>query len=110
MLVTVKNVSGATINDLDAITGGVGVSAVNAVGGSRKVPLPFPFGHIGALANNASKQLPMHPHDWQYKFIPWVPMTPREEWNDLIQRKIVTFTIANQPGRKDVQELFMNMV
>jgi hypothetical protein len=56
MLVTVTNTSGGTINNL--ITGGSGVSS-DAVGGSKNTPLPYPFGHIGSLANGANKQLPM---------------------------------------------------
>ena len=110
MLVTVKNVSGVTMNDLEAITGGTGPSAVNAVGGNRLRPLPYPFGHIGALTDTSTKQLPMHPADWTFKIVPSIPMQPREEWNNLVQAGKVTLTVVAQNGRRDQFELFMNVV
>jgi hypothetical protein len=110
VLVTIKNLTANPINALDAITGGSGVSALYATGGARKVPLPYPFGHIGALAAGASYTLPMHPADWRKPFIPWQPLEPRTEWQQLIQNGIVSFTVAAQPARRDAEELFINKV
>ena len=104
MLVTVTNVSGGTINT--PATGGSGVSA-DAVGGTISNPLPFPFGHIGPLANSASKQLPMHPGDWHHKSVPWLPQAPVTEWNTLVQAKKVTIAVADQAGVKDSEELYL---
>ena len=107
MLVTVTNTSGGTINNL--ITGGSGLSS-DAVGGSKNKPLPYPFGHIGSLANGGTKQLPMHPADWHYKSVPWLPMEPATEWNQLVQAGVVTLTVADQAGVKDSEELYQIQV
>jgi hypothetical protein len=103
VLVTVTNVSAATINNL--ITGGSGVSS-DAVGGSKNNPLPYPFAHIGPLAASGTKQLPMHPGDWHYKPVPWLPLDPATEWNQLVQRTIVTLTVADQTGVRDSEEKY----
>lgn len=107
MLVTVTNVSGSTINNL--ITGGFGVSS-DAVGGSKNMPLPYPFGHIGALAASGTKQLPMHPSDWRHKYVPWTPQEPSTLWNQLVQAGIVTLTVAAQSGVRDSEEKFLDLV
>jgi hypothetical protein len=107
MLVTVTNTSGGTINNL--ITGGSGVSS-DAVGGSKNTPLPYPFGHIGSLANGANKQLPMHPADWRYKSVPWLPMEPATEWNQLVQAGKVTMAFADQASVKDQEEAYFVQV
>src|SRR5882672_9714797 len=90
MIVLLTNVSGHTMNDLDTITGGVGTSAISAVGGARKDPLPYPFAHIGALVNSGTKTLPMRPSDFNYKAVPGLTHTPGTEWNMLIQASKVT--------------------
>lgn len=107
MLVTVTNVSGATINNL--ITGGSGVSS-DAVGGSKNKPLPYPFGHIGSLANSASKQLPVHPADWRTKSVPWQTFEPATEWNQLVQAGIVTVASADQALTVDTEEKYFIQV
>lgn len=107
MLVTVTNVSGVTINTPS--TGGFGISS-DAVGGSKTYPLPFPFGHIGPLAALGTKQLPMHPGDWHHKPVPWLPQSPATEWNQLVQAKIVTLTVADQTVVADSEELFQIQV
>ena len=110
MIVTITNTSGATINDLQTLTGGVGVSALNAVGGQRNNPLPYPFGHIGALANAATSVLPMHPADWRRKRVPSMAMQPSTQWNQMVQANTVTIAVAAEPGRTDSEELYMNAV
>lgn len=107
MLVTVTNVSASTINT--PATGGFGVSS-DAVGGNKTVPLPFPFGHIGPLAASGTKQLPMHPSDWHYKSVPWLTFEPATEWNQLVNAKIVTLTVADQALTKDQEELYQIQV
>ena len=107
MLVTVTNTSGFDMNDLDTYTSGSGTATVVAKGGQRKNPLPYPFGHIGKLANAGTKQLPMHPRDWRYKSVPWISMEPGEEWNNLVTAGKVTLTFASQATRNDQEELFL---
>lgn len=107
MLVTVTNVTTAAINNL--ITGGSGVSS-DAVGGSVNRPLPYPFAHIGSLAASGTKQLPMHPADWRRKAVPWVPLEPAAEWQQLVQAKVVTLTIGAQSGVVDSEENFIHSV
>lgn len=107
MLVTVTNTSGGTINT--PTTGGSGVSA-DAVGGTISNPLPFPFAHIGPLANSGTKQLPMHPGDWHHKSVPWLPQAPVTEWNLLVAAGKVTLAVADQSGVKDNEELYLIQV
>lgn len=109
MLVTVTNTSGVTMNDLDTISGGSGPSALLAVGGAKKLPLPYPFGHIGALANSAGKQLAMHPRDFR-KRREAETFEPGEEWNILVNKGYVTFAIASESTRRDQEELFITAV
>lgn len=109
MLTTVTNTSGATINGLDSLTtdiGQGGPAVLTATGGARRTPLPYPFGHIGALANGGTKQLPMHPRDWRHKDVPYMPHEAGQEWQQLVQRGIVTLSYAAQTGRRDEEELF----
>lgn len=110
MLVTVTNTSGRTINALDAITGGTGPAAVYATGGNRTDPLPYPFGHIGPLANSATKQLPMQARDWRYKSVPWLPMEPSKEWQQLVQAGIVTLAVATEANERDQEDIFIDAV
>ena len=105
MLVTITNASSLTLNDLDVHDGGSG-----AIGGARKRPLPFPFGHIGALAASGTKQLPMHPSDWRYKGSISMPMEPKDEWNQLVQAGTVTIAVAAEADRRDSEELFIDAI
>lgn len=49
----------------------------------------------------------MHPADWRYKPVPWLPMEPASEWNQLVQAGVVTLTVADQAGVRDSEEKFM---
>lgn len=118
MLVTVTNVTASvygtalTLNDLDSISGGVGPSAILATGGQRKYPLPYPFGHIGALASTATKQLPVHARDFR-KGGPVsgsATLSPGEEWNQLVQMGFVTLTIATETTNNDSEDLLLEHV
>jgi len=110
VLLTVTNDSGRTINGLDSITGGTGSSALLATGGARKDPLPYPFGHIGELADAASKQLPMHVRDWRYKSVPWLPQEPSIEWQQLVQAGVVSLAVASETNQVDEENIFVNAV
>lgn len=110
MLVTVTNTSGGDLNKLDEITGGVGTSALLAVGGSRKDPLPYPFGHIGTLANNGSRQLPMHARDWRYKSVPWLPQEPSIEWQTMVQAGKVTLGVVTETNETNEEDIFIDAV
>lgn len=104
MLVTVTNTSGVVLNDLAVHEGGSG-----ATGGARALPLPYPFGHIGAFAIAATKQLPMHSADW-LKQEPNASASPREDWNQLVQSGKVTLAVAAQADAQDSQDAFVNLV
>ena len=110
MIVTVTNTSGGDLNALDSISGGVGTSALLAVGGARKDPLPYPFGHIGDLANAGTSVLPVHSADFRHgagagnaQMGRGLPM--REGWNLLVQAGTVTFAAAAQADAVDVEDV-----
>lgn len=107
MIVTVTNTSGGDLNKLDEITGGTGTASLLAVGGARKDPLPYPFGHIGTLADSAAKVLPMHNRDWRYKSVPWLPQEPSIEWQQLVQAGKVTIGVAAETNAVDEEDLFV---
>jgi hypothetical protein len=110
MLVTVTNTSGRALNGLDTITGGTGPASLLAVGGARKDPLPYPFGHIGELAIAAAKVLPMHTRDWRYKSVPWLPQEPSIEWQQLVQAGVVTLGVATETDAVDEEDIFVDAV
>ncbi len=103
MIATLTNVSGVTINILDTHDGGSG-----AVGGQRKFPLPYPFGHIGALAASATSILPMHPSDWRYKRVYWLTHEPKDELNAMVHRGQITLSFGAQTGLRDQENLAIN--
>lgn len=113
MLVTVTNTAGRSIN-----VAAVGEDGVSLPGGNhpeeathRTDPLPYPFSHIGTLADTATKQLPMHPRDWRYSRSQMARGLPiSEKWNQLVQAGICTLTVAAQANRRDSEELYMNAV
>lgn len=110
MLMTVTNVSGHDINAPDQITGGVGPAAIVAEGGNKTYPLPYPFGHIGTLADTVGIQLPMRNRDWRYKSVPWLPMEPSKEWQQLVQQGIVTMAVASETPQLDEEELYVTAI
>lgn len=111
MLVTVTNVSGHSIN-----YPAVGEDGTSLPGGNhpeeathRNYPLPYPFGHIGTVLAAGTKQLPMHPRDWRYSRSQMMRGMPvSEDWQTLVQRKIVTLTIAAQANVREQEELFIS--
>jgi len=105
MIVTVTNTSGRIINDLDRITVGEGIVGLVFEGGARKDPLPYPFGHVGAVANGASVALPMHPRDFHFKESIASPMDSGTEWQQLVQAGTVTFAVAAETGVTDLEEV-----
>lgn len=109
MLMTVTNTSGGTINDLAKYESApsIGPAGVSAEGGQRNKPLPYPFGHIGALANAASKQLPVHPRDFRHRSVMvGSPLDAGEEFQQLVQNGTITVAFAAETGATDVEELF----
>ena len=105
MLVTVTNPSATlTLNSLAVAEDGI------ATGGSRERVLPYPFGHI-TLAPLASKQLPMQPADFRGPATQMQRGTDtRTQWNRLVQSGLATVAVAAQAGRRDEEELFLNLV
>lgn len=118
MLVTVENQLAVEINKP-----AVGEDGVSLPGGNhpeeathREYPLPHPFGpFIGTLDANGgaydSIQLPLHPRDFRYSRSQMARGLPvSEEWNQLVQAGVVTFAVAAQANRRDVEELYANAV
>ena len=105
MIVTLTNTSGGVLNDLDIHDGGS-----LAVGGQRKDPLPYPFGHIGPLLDTIAKVLPMHTRDWRYKSVPWLPQEPSIEWQQLVQAGTVTMAAATETNATDEEDIFVDAV
>lgn len=110
MLMQITNSSGRAINVLETMTGGVGPSALYAQGGNVTDPLPYPFGHIGTLAIGAAKTLPMHLRDWHHKSVPWLPMDPSREWQQLVQAGVVSMLVGVEAFRRDEEEIFATAV
>lgn len=109
MLMTVTNTSSTlSLNALDVLSGGVGVSALSATGGQRLRILPYPFGHA-VIAPSGTLQLAIHPRDWR-KQNGAVTLSPAEEWNQLVQSGMCTLSFAAETGRRDVEELFTTAV
>jgi len=103
--VTVTNLLTTKLNDFDELTGGVGQSALLAVGGSRKDPLPHPFNLVvldEAGGTAPASTLPVHPRDFGHKSVPWLTHEPGEEWNRMVQEGKVSLSFASADG--DVEE------
>lgn len=104
MIVTVTNTSGAAINSLALAEDGV------STGGSRENPLPYPFGHVGEIANAGTAIFPVHSADFRHgagagnaQMGRGLPM--REGWNLLVQAGTVTFAAAAQADAVDVEDV-----
>jgi hypothetical protein len=103
--VTVTNLQATAMNELDSLTGGVGVSALLAVGGARKDPLPHPFSHVELEATGGAdaSTLSVHQRDWRHKgFAGHNAMEAGEEWNMLVQAGKVSLSFASSDG--DVED------
>lgn len=109
MLVTVTNTSGAALNTLAVAEDGV------STGGSRENPLPYPFGHIGELADTVGVELPMHAADLRQGAGGAIAqmgrgLPSRDQWNQLVQAGAVTFAVAAQTDATDVEDDFLGTV
>lgn len=103
--VTVTNQQSTTMNDFDKRTGGSGIAALEATGGARKDPLPYPFNDVVLGPNGSSTDdstRPVHPRDWRHKAVPWLTHEPGEQWNVLVQAGKVTLSFSAADG--DVEE------
>jgi len=103
--VTVTNLQASAMNELDSLSGGVGVSALLAVGGARKDPLPHPFSHVSLEASGGAdaSTLSVHPRDWRHKgHAGHAPLDAGEMWNMLVQAGKVSLSFAAADG--DVEE------
>lgn len=109
MIITITNTSGVVLNALDSLTGGTGPSALLATGGARKLPLPYPFGHIGSLAISGTKVLAMKPRDFRKGGpVPFAAsLEPGEEWNQMVQSGQVSFGVGAEATDRDPEEEFL---
>jgi len=110
MIVTVENVSDVVLNDItdeNGCPGAVSSDPYFKAFTGRVNPLPYPFNHVGKLEPTDTSALPMHPEDWGKPFVPWVPMTNRKKWNQLVQAGKVTLAFAVQGDLTDQEELFL---
>lgn len=99
MDMTVTNLLTVAINT--PAVGGSGVSP-DAVGGTKKYALPYPFSSAGPIAPGATLTLPVHVEDFRYKSVPWLPLEPSREWQMLIQAKVVSVSFAG--GGNNVED------
>lgn len=122
MLVTVTNITDRKINkpavgeDGEALPGGNHPEEAT----HRTDPLPHPFSrYVGTLDESGGAkeavQLPMHPSDWRVngglanaQMGRGLPV--RDEWNQLVQGGIVTFSVAAQADTQDQEEIFTSAV
>ena len=112
MIVTVTNTSGGDINDP-----AVGEDGVSLPGGNhpeeashRNNPLPFPFAHIGTLADSATSVLGMRPTDWDRQ-TRTEALSPAAKWSMLVQAGTVTMAHASEGGDlRDPYEDFLATV
>ena len=107
MLMTVRNLTAKAINT--PIVGGNGLSA-DATGGTKYLPLPFPFSHVTLAATTLpgapgadQAVLPVHMEDMR-KSIPWLPLEPSREWAMLVQAGVVSVTFSTETGNVNVED------
>lgn len=110
-LMTVTNQKAYSLNALDVYQGDLTSPTVNATGGGRKHPLPYPFEHIVLGPNGGgsdAKQLPVCPRDFrkapQHEH---VTLQHGEEWNQLVQDGTVTVALAAQIDIRDVEHVLI---
>ena len=108
MMLTVTNTSGVVLNDFDTYYGYAPTPLVNAVGGQRRNPLPYPISHV-VLAVGAHTHQPVHPRDFNHKAVPSMSMLPSEEFNQLVGAGKITYSIAAETNlaAADIDEAFI---
>ena len=99
MQVTNPSGSGRTLNTPQVIStmpsGVVSLAAINATGGQKDNPLPFPFSHVAPIAAaGASAALPVRLADFIRRATPHSPLTVGQEWNQLVQNNYVTLALT----------------
>lgn len=111
---TVTNQKAYTLNALDVYQGDLTSPTVNATGGARKRPLPYPFEHIVLGPNGAmvppldNKMLPVCPRDFRKAPIhEHTTLQHGEEWNQLVQNGTVTVAFGAQAGVRDVEHVLI---
>lgn len=112
MLVTVTNTSGGDLNSPDTVNNNQtgGPADLLATGGNTVNPLPYPFGHIGTLADTANLQLPMHVEDWRRQHNLYRTLEPGREWDMLINKGDITFAIATETPFGSIEDEFIGDV
>lgn len=112
ILVTVENLTANILNDLDTIDSGatLGPARVQAVGGARKRPIPYPFGHIVLQANGDpadAKTLPVYARDFRYMQPAYGSKLPGEDWDLLVHAGTLSFTVAATTSMDNQEDLFL---
>lgn len=110
-LMTVTNQKSYSLNNLDVYQGDPTSPTVNATGGARKYPLPFPFDWVVLGPNGGgadARQLPVNPRDFRKASChEHVPLQHGEEWNQLVQDGTVTVAFAAQTDIRDVEHVLI---
>lgn len=120
MLVTVENQLATPINGPQVGEDGIAVGGGNHPEETthRTNALPYPFGrYVGELEANGgadSIQLPMHEADFRQNSTVGLGSSQmarglpvRDQWNQMVQAGVVTFTVADQTDDQDVEEAFI---
>lgn len=111
MIATVTNTSGGDINDPAVAEDGVSLPGGNHPGDAthRNNPLPFPFAHIGTLANAGTSVLGMRVNDW-LAGNDEAALQPHVKWSMLVQAGTVTISQAAETGLQDPYEDYVGDV
>ena len=107
MVVTVTNTSGGVINDAAVAEDGVSLPGGNhpEEASHRNNPLPFPFAHIGSLADTITSVFGMRPSDWDRQ-TRTEALAPSVKWSMLVQAGTVTMANAAEASLIDPSETF----
>lgn len=110
MLMSVQNNSSTlTLNAIETVIAGSGPSGLVLSGGNRTNPLPYPF-NLVTIAPSATKILPAHHRDMEYRKPSFDPQQSSEQWNQMIQAGTVTVTYAAESTNRDTDDIMIDAI